>query len=62
MKKSVILFVSVILFFGATGQEESKENFTMKPALLVIDVQKQFTPMMSQGDMDRALQMMNWSM
>lgn len=34
----------------------------MKPALLIIDVQKQFTPMMSEADQDRALEMMNWSM
>ena len=34
----------------------------MKPALLIIDVQKEYIPMMSQGDQELALQMMNWSM
>ena len=33
----------------------------MKPALLVIDVQKEFLPMMSKEDQESAIEMMNWS-
>lgn len=33
----------------------------MKPALLVIDVQKKFVPLMSAEDRERALEMMKWS-
>lgn len=33
----------------------------MKPALLVIDVQNKYLPMMSQDDQEDALEMMNWS-
>ena len=51
------------LFLGqALGQEKEKEPYRMKPALLIIDTQKAFMPMMSQADQDRALEMMNWSM
>ncbi|NCA77248.1 MAG: cysteine hydrolase [Alphaproteobacteria bacterium] len=61
MKK---ILISVILAFCATtlfAQSGKPEKTVMKPALLVIDVQKQFLPMMSKEDQDKALMMMNWS-
>ncbi len=33
----------------------------MKPALLVIDTQKEYMPMMSEADHELAIEMMNWS-
>ena len=39
------------------GQEKGKKE--LKPALLVIDVQNAFVPMMDQSDKDRAFQMIN---
>jgi len=63
MKKilSLILFAALSCSM-AFAQEAEKEKMIMKPALIIIDVQKQFTPMMSTADQDRALEMMNWSM
>ena len=63
MKKilTLALFTTLICSM-AFAQEAEKEKMIMKPALLIIDVQKQFTPMMSEADQDRALEMMNWSM
>ncbi|HNY02345.1 MAG TPA: isochorismatase family cysteine hydrolase [Bacteroidales bacterium] len=61
MKKiAVFLFLGLAFqcLFAQTGQQDKT---TMKPALLVIDVQKQFLPMMSKEDQDRALEMINWS-
>ena len=61
MKKLVSVFAMTILLFSlVNGQED--EPYKMKPALLIIDMQKAFMPMMSQADQDRALEMMNWSM
>jgi len=61
MKKMLITIV--LVFCGAVlfAQEGKPEKTVMKPALLVIDVQKQFLPMMSKEDQDKALMMMNWS-
>ncbi len=50
----LILLASSVTF----AQEEKKE---MKPALLVIDVQKEYIPMMSKEDQKLAIDMMNWS-
>jgi len=33
----------------------------MKPALLVIDTQKEYMPMMSEANQEQAIEMMNWS-
>ena len=52
--------MTILLFSLVNGQED--EPYKMKPALLIIDMQKAFMPMMSQADQDRALEMMNWSM
>jgi nicotinamidase-related amidase len=63
MKKilSLALFAALSCSM-AFAQEADKEKMIMNPALIIIDVQKQFTPMMSTADQDRALEMMNWSM
>jgi len=62
--KKILLTITLGMIFltAALGQENEKETYKMKPALLIIDVQKAFMPMMSQADQDRALEMMNWSM
>jgi len=61
MKKVIlsILFVSLFAGFSFSQEEEKKEAFT--PALLVIDVQNKYLPMMSQDDQESAIEMMNWS-
>ena len=57
MKKIVLLLVLAICTASAFSQQ--KENKELKPALLVIDVQNAFVPMMDQSDKDRAFQMIN---
>jgi nicotinamidase-related amidase len=61
MKKTIILFALLLTFQCVYAQSGEQEKVLMKPALLVIDVQKQFMPLMSKEDQDRALEMMNWS-
>jgi nicotinamidase-related amidase len=61
MKKILTLVVLSLAFQCVYSQAGETEKVLMKPALLVIDVQKQFVPMMSRDDQDRALEMMNWS-
>lgn len=61
MKRFFILPILFALFVSAVAQSEQEEKTEMKPALLVIDVQKQFLPMMSTEDQDFAIEMMNWS-
>lgn len=39
----------------------AQDNNQMSPALLVIDVQKKYVPMMSEDDRESALKTMNWS-
>jgi nicotinamidase-related amidase len=61
--KNLFVFI-LILFLSAQSlfaQETRPEKIVMKPALLVIDVQNQFLPMMSQEDRAKALEMMNWA-
>ncbi|MBK7173674.1 MAG: cysteine hydrolase [Bacteroidales bacterium] len=62
MKRVFTILALVILFQGLSAQSEKSDKILMKPALLVIDVQKAFLPMMSQQDQDKAIEMMNWSM
>ncbi|OFX22051.1 MAG: hypothetical protein A2041_02145 [Bacteroidetes bacterium GWA2_31_9b] len=58
MKKLILIILSVFLSVNFIyGQEKTKKE--MKPALLVIDVQNAFVPMMDQSDKDRAFQMIN---
>lgn len=56
-----ILILSVFFSTISFAQEEKKEKKEMKPALLVVDVQKEYLPMMSQEDQKPAIEMMNWS-
>lgn len=55
----IVLLSGFISFF--LSAQDKPEKIEMKPALLVIDVQKAFLPMMSQEDQDYALTIMNWS-
>ncbi len=61
MKKIVTLVALLFAVHFGFAQEGEPEKVLMKPALLVIDVQKQFLPMMSKEDQEKALEMMNWS-
>jgi nicotinamidase-related amidase len=54
-------FVALMAILPVSAQSEKPEKILMKPALLVIDVQNQFLPMMSQEDQAKALEIMNWS-
>lgn len=59
MKKIFLVVALAILYSGVVFPQQDDEN--MKPALLVIDVQNKYLPMMSQEDQENALEMMNWS-
>jgi len=61
--KTVFYFVLLfsIISNPLFSQEEKQEKKEMKPALLVIDTQKEYMPMMSEGDQEQAIEMMNWS-
>jgi len=62
MKKIFTLCIAMVLVSQSlSAQSGQPEKTLMKPALLVIDVQKQFLPMMSREDQDKAIEMMNWS-
>jgi nicotinamidase-related amidase len=61
MKKIFTLLALLLAFQCVYAQSVKADKVLMKPALLVIDVQKQFLPMMSKEDQDKALEMMNWS-
>ena len=62
MKNSILLILTFLMATSVImAQEKKSEKIDMKPALLVIDVQNQFLPMMSQEDQATALEMMNWS-
>jgi len=64
MKKTIYLLIIVVLlgpniFAQDDGQKETKNAFA--PALLVIDVQKEYMTWMSKKDQGLALEMMNWA-
>lgn len=62
MKKfafGIILFLSFSITVTSQISLEKKE---MKPALLIIDTQNAFMPMMSKEDQEMAIQMMNYSL
>jgi nicotinamidase-related amidase len=61
MKTLLLCLAAVMTLYTATAQSTKPEKVIMKPALLVVDVQNQFLPMMSQEDQATALEMMNWS-
>lgn len=64
MKKYTLLLCAFVLLstivFSQPDENETT-NKKMNPALLIIDVQKEFLPMMSEGDQEMAIEMMNWS-
>jgi nicotinamidase-related amidase len=64
MKKVIYLLTIFILLstmaFSQTD-EKKQQNTKMKPALLILDVQKRYLPMMSQDDQELAIQIMNWA-
>lgn len=65
MKKIFCLFVVSLLILPAFAQEsegDQPEKTPMKPALLLIDVQNQFMPMMSEKDRKEAPDYINWYM
>lgn len=64
MKKFTLLLSAMIVLstIAFSQTEEKKEgNTKMKPALLVIDVQKDYITMMSKSDQELAIEMMNWT-
>lgn len=61
MKKKIFLTLIMSVALSVLFSQESPGKTVMKPALLVVDVQKQYLPMMSEEDRDLAIQMMNWS-
>jgi len=64
MKNITLLFGALILLSTVAfsqSDESNQQNIKMKPALLVIDVQKQYIPYMSKEDQELAIQMMNWA-
>jgi nicotinamidase-related amidase len=61
MKKIFALLALMLAIQCGYTQSDEPEKVLMKPALLVIDVQKQFLPLMSREDQDKAIEMMNWS-
>ncbi|HSG68580.1 MAG TPA: isochorismatase family cysteine hydrolase [Bacteroidales bacterium] len=58
MKKSFFL---MCFFLMLACVMPAQDNNQMSPALLVIDVQKKYVPMMSEDDRESALKTMNWS-
>jgi nicotinamidase-related amidase len=61
MKSILLCLAAVMAFHTISAQSAKPEKIVMKPALLVVDVQNQFFPMMSQEDQATALEMINWS-
>ena len=64
MKKAICILTMIMLFSSATfaqSETQEKEKKVLKPALLVIDVQKQYIPYMSKEDQEMAIEMMNWA-
>jgi nicotinamidase-related amidase len=61
MKKVCGVFFIVLLVFYAFGSnaQSEKPRATMKPALLVIDIQNEFLPYMSEQDKKMALELIN---
>ncbi|OFX86902.1 MAG: hypothetical protein A2W99_04080 [Bacteroidetes bacterium GWF2_33_16] len=57
MKKILILLITAVIASNSFAQKVEKKE--LKPALLVIDVQNAYVPMMDQSDKDRAFQMIN---
>lgn len=61
MRKIFTLFVIAIFAMNSLAAQDAADQPNFKPALLVIDVQNKYLPMMSQEDQEHALGMMNWA-
>jgi len=64
MKKVTLFLITFVVLSTATfsqQEEKNEEKTKMIPALLVIDVQKEYMPMMSKNDQELAIEMMNWT-
>ncbi|MGB7055439.1 MAG: hypothetical protein WBE28_08985, partial [bacterium] len=62
MKEMLFLmsfFLIVPLVFAQAREPAEKEAKQMKPALLVIDIQNRYLPMMAQDEKDLALRIIN---
>lgn len=59
--KFLIPIIGLLISQTGFSQGELETKKTMTPALLVIDVQKEYMPMMSQDDQESAVEMMNWA-
>jgi nicotinamidase-related amidase len=60
MKKSLFIILAIMIFASIMYSQEEKSELPV-PALLVIDTQNKYLPMMSQEDQENALEMMNWA-
>jgi nicotinamidase-related amidase len=58
---SILTLVLLFAISMATAQENNTKKTEMNAALLVIDVQNQFLPMMSKEDQEAALEYMKWA-
>ncbi|MCK5169907.1 MAG: cysteine hydrolase [Bacteroidales bacterium] len=59
MKKVTLIIISLILSYNALVGQEEESKKELKPALLVIDIQNQYVPMMDQQDKDLAFEYIN---
>jgi nicotinamidase-related amidase len=55
----VAFFVIVPFLFAQASEPDESEKKEMKPALLVIDIQNRYLPMMAQDEKDLALRIIN---
>jgi len=62
MKKITLGLVLFLSFMVSASSQITLDKKEMKPALLIIDTQNAFMPMMSKEDQDLAIQMMNYSL
>lgn len=64
MKRTICLLIAIVLLgpnmFGQ-GDSQKKTKKVFAPALLVIDVQKEYMTWVSESDRDLAIEMMNWA-
>ncbi len=64
MKKIICLFIVVLLFSTVliyAGDQEKKAEKRMKPVLVIMDIQNQYLPYMSDGDKKFGLEVINYA-
>ena len=61
MKKSTYCIIVIVLVSWIVGNVTAQESERMKPALLVIDIQNQYLPLMSDDGKDVAMLMINYA-